>query len=208
MKKLIWALTLVATSTLVPGVYAQERGRQQRGGEQQRGGQQRGAPQQRGDHGVGNGHIPAHGPHAGRVQPRGGQPDRGRQDAPHQDQARRSFRDQEGHPEAPHVHAENDQWVGHEGRDAHYHLDHPWERGRFPETIGPRHVWRLHGGNRERFEFGGFFFQVAPYDYDYCGDWQWDNDDIVLYDDPDDPGWYLAYNVRLGTYCHVMYLGQ
>jgi hypothetical protein len=27
------------------------------------------------------------------------------------------------------------------------------------------------------------------YDYDYCNDWLWDNDDIVLYDDSDDLGW-------------------
>ena len=26
------------------------------------------------------------------------------------------------------------------------------------------------------------------YDYDYCNDWLWDNDDIVLYDDSDDLG--------------------
>jgi hypothetical protein len=155
------------------------------------------------ERGVGGGHIPAHGPAPVRTPPAAA-----RAAAPTPAQPR-SFRDQPAHPEAPHVHAENDRWIGHDtGRnDAHYHLDHPWEHGHFTGPIGAQHIFRLHGGNRERFGFEGAFFSVAPYDYGYVGDWLWDSDDIVLYPDPDHDGWYIAYNVRLGTYVHVMYLG-
>jgi hypothetical protein len=161
------------------------------------------------DQRVGHGYIPQHGPAAAPSRPRTPPSPPAREPAQTpRGPGGRIYGDRPGHPDAPHVHEDNT-WVGHIGgrNHAHYQLDHPWEHGRFGGRIGPQQIWRLHGGGLERFEIGGFFFRVAPYDYDYCRDWLWDNDDIVLYLDADDPGWYLAYNVRLGTYCHVLYLG-
>jgi hypothetical protein len=152
---------------------------------------------QRANHDVGGpGHIPAHGPAASKGQP-------------HAPEENRNFVDKNGHPNAPHVHS-NGNWIGHDtGRnDPHYHLDHPWEHGHFPGGIGRGHVYRLVGGGPGRFWFGGFYFSVAPYDVGFCDGWLWDTDQIVLYDDPDHVGWYLAYNVRLGTYVHVDFLGN
>src|ERR1039458_1432250 len=162
----------------------------------QRGGRAQAAPAPE----VGGGHIPARGP--------------ARTPAPAASARRAApapVRDQPSHPAAPHVHAANDSWVGHDvvpRNDSRLRLDHPWQYGRFTGRIGAQQIWRMRGGGRDRFELDGFYFRVAPYEYDYVSDWLWDNDDIVLYLDPDHDGWYLGYNVRLGTYVHVEYLGR
>jgi hypothetical protein len=125
----------------------------------------------------------------------------------HGDQ-RRNFSDQPGHPNAPHVDGKT--WVGHDtGRDdPHYHVDQPWAHGHWTGGFGPRHIWHLGGGGPSRFWFNNWYWSVAPYDLGYVDGWLWDSDNIVIYDDPDHPGYYLAYNPRLGTYVHVEYMGN
>ena len=204
MKKLT-AFAFGLSLTLMVPAYAQDREHEQHGHEQQ--------PQHGGR--VGGGYIPPHGPapsrqapqneHAAPPQQRAAQPPQQHdREVPHHD-----LRDMPEHPNAPHVHP-NGEWVGHDNiprDDRRWHLDRPYEHGRFTLGFGPSHVFHLHGGNRERFGFNGAFFTVAPFEFAYVDDWNWNGDPIVIYDDPDHPGWYLAYNSRTGSYVHVEYLG-
>ena len=172
----------------------------QRGGAQHGGG---GHPE------FGGGHIPARGPAPARASSpsRSSTPARGQESRSATENHVRV--DRQGHPDVPHVDARNSRWVGHDsgGNDAHFRLDQPWAHGRFNGGFGPQHVFNLAGGNRERFWFNNFYWDIAPYDYNIVAGWNWTGDELVIYEDPDHIGWYLAYNPRFGTYAHVEYLG-
>ena len=109
-------------------------------------------------------------------------------------------------------HVANDHWYGHDRpNDPRYHLDHPFEHGHFA-NFGPSYrysVVRI-DANLHRFWLpGGYFFDIAAWDWPLVADWCWTcGDDFVVYEDPDHPGWYLLYNINTGAYIHVQYMGM
>jgi len=163
-------------------------------------------------HSVGGGYVPSHGPAPSHTPPK--TMEQVKVNKGHDEHVMHNWSDENGHPNAPHVHqpmgqAGHEQWVGYSTfrEETRLHLDRPWEHGRFPGRFGRSYVYRIGGGGPRRFWFGGWAFAIFEPEWGYCDGWLWDSDDIVLYEDPGDPGWYLAYNVRLGTYVHVMYMG-
>jgi hypothetical protein len=195
MNKIVVLAVLICVAA-----FAQDKGDKGRGGGSPGGGRQA----------VGGGHIPAHGPAPARASKSSRTSNSGRAQQSNAAVENRIAVDKKGHPDVPHVHAKNDQWVGHDSgpNDPHYHIAQPWAHGHFTGGFGPQHVFVLAGGNRERFWFGSYFWDIAPYDYSVVGGWNWNGDQIVIYEDPDHDGWYLAYNPRFGTYVHVEYLGN
>jgi hypothetical protein len=108
-------------------------------------------------------------------------------------------------------HVNNDHWYGHDRpNDARYRIAHPFEHGHF-EKFGPSYRYEIVRIDRDHHRFwfpGGFFFEVALWDWPVCADWCWDcGDDFIIYEDPDHIGWYLLYNIHTGVYVHVQYLG-
>jgi hypothetical protein len=111
--------------------------------------------------------------------------------------------------ETPHVN--HDQWYGHEApNDPRFYLDKPFEHGRFALS-GPAYrynILRIDPAHHWFWLPGGFYFEVAVWDWPIFADWCWNcGDDFVIYDDPDHIGWYLLYNIHTGVYVHVQYMG-
>jgi len=120
------------------------------------------------------------------------------------------------HHDAVHIngsqHVNNDHWYGHDRPDdRRFHMDHPFAHGRF-EHFGPSFRYSIIRIDRDHHRFwfpGGFFFEVADWDWPLCSDWCWNcGDDFVVYEDSDHIGWYLLYNVHTGVYVHVQYMGM
>jgi len=110
-------------------------------------------------------------------------------------------------------HVSNDHWYGHDRPDDNrFRIEHPWEHGRFAR-FGPSYRYKVLRVDLDAHRFwfpGGFYFEIASWDWPQAADWCWTcgGDDFVVYEDTDHVGWYLVYNVHTGVYVHAQYLGH
>lgn len=109
-------------------------------------------------------------------------------------------------------HVNHNRWFGHDRPDdPRFRLASPNAHGRFA-NVGASFRYSVLRVDLSHHRFwlpGGFFFDVAAWDWPLCSDWCWDcGDDFVIYADPDHLGWYVIYNVHTGVYVHASYMGQ
>lgn len=105
---------------------------------------------------------------------------------------------------------QRDRFRDRDDRDGRYRLVRPFEHGRF-RFLGPRYrypVVRIEIGSRRVWLGGGFAFEIAAWDWPYAEPWCWQCDQFAIYVDPYHPGWYLLWDLRLGRYVHVRYMGR
>lgn len=79
--------------------------------------------------------------------------------------------------------------------------------GRYEHVRGEFIARRIDFRTRRVVLYDNSNWVVASYDLDRCRDWEWDRDQVYVYDDDHHPGWYLLFNARLGRYVHVEYFG-
>jgi hypothetical protein len=187
MKKIFGPLLVLALITALDAV-AQRGSSQQHSAPPQHSAPQRSAPVHRGN----GGQVPP----PPQARPQGGAPEHHTYQNGRVDQR-------------PHV--SDNRWYGHDDRnDSRFHVDRPYEHGRFT-NFGTSHPYRFARVDRDRHRFwfnGGFGFEIFPDDWEFASGWCWTcPDDIIIYDDPDHPGWYLVYNTETGVYVHAQYIG-
>jgi hypothetical protein len=85
--------------------------------------------------------------------------------------------------------------------------DRAYPYGRYEHVRGEFIARRIDFRTRRVVLYDNSNWVVASYDLDRCRDWEWDRDQVYVYDDDHHPGWYLLFNARLGRYVHVEYFG-
>lgn len=83
-----------------------------------------------------------------------------------------------------------------------------YKHGRYKDV---KHVWKVRTyevRTRRVILVDRSTWVIASYDIPRCRDWEWDRDDVYVYDDDRHPGWYLLFNSRLGRHVHVEFFGM
>jgi hypothetical protein len=135
----------------------------------------------------------------------------------HRDRGDRHDQDKHGNDKGEHRNnGKHEGWHKQEIRDEHRNWDYDHDRirpgqhfpyGRYEHVRSAFIAQRIDYRTRRVVLFDNSNWVVASYDLDRCRDWQWQRDNVFVYDDDHHPGWYLLFNARLGRYVHVEYFG-